>query len=250
MPLEVEEAVIGVRKKLQNTKYAQIGVNAIIRELNLQGRSPLPASTIKRILKREGLQRTKAQYVPKGKAYPKQEAVCANNVHQADFVGPRFIKEDGRFYSLNIMDIATYRIRVNPSRRKDDESVAEGFIRTWKKLGVPDLLQMDNELSSRGSNRWPHSLGLVLRLCLLMKIQFLFIPQGEPWRKGRLKTSKARLTKPFSVPNSSVLSKSSAQRHLILRSITMSTMYQSGENHWGLLLKTQKNSIGRKSVLW
>lgn len=63
-------------------------------------RSLLPASTIKRILKREGLQRTKEPYVPKGKAYPKQEAVCANNVHQADPVVPRFIEGHGRFYSL------------------------------------------------------------------------------------------------------------------------------------------------------
>ncbi len=197
MPLEVEKAVIGVRKKLQSTKYAQIGVNAINRELYLQGQSPLPASTIKRILKREGLQRTKAPYVPKGKVYPKLEAVYANNVHQADLVGPRFIKGDGRFYSLNIMDIATHRITLNPSRRKDDESVAEGLIRTWKKLGIPDFLQLDNELSFRGSNRWPHSLGLVLRLCLLMKVQSLFIPQGEPWRNGEIESFQGTFDKAF-----------------------------------------------------
>jgi len=193
----VEQLVIEARKKLQSTKYAQIGVNAINRELYLQGRSPLPASTIKRILKREGLQRTKAPYAPKGKAYPKQDAVCANNVHQADLVGPRFIKGDGRFYSLNIMDIATHRICLNPSRRKDDESVAEGLIRTWKNLGIPDFLQLDNELSFRGSNRWPHSLGLVLRLCLLMKVQPLFIPQGEPWRNGEIESFQNTFDKAF-----------------------------------------------------
>jgi putative transposase len=53
--IEIEEMVIEARGKLQNTKYAQIGVNAINRELYLQGLSPVPASTIKRILKREGL---------------------------------------------------------------------------------------------------------------------------------------------------------------------------------------------------
>ena len=89
MPLEVEKAVISVRKELQSTKHAQISVNAINRELYLQGRFPLPASTIKRILKREDLQRTKAPYAPKGKAYQKQEAVCANNIHQADLDSSR-----------------------------------------------------------------------------------------------------------------------------------------------------------------
>ncbi len=196
-PVKIEEAVIKVRKKLQTTKYAQIGVNAINRELYVQGTSPLPASTIKCILKREGLQRKKVPYVPKGKAYPKPEAICANNIHQADLVGPRFIKGDGRFYSLNIMDIATHRIKLNPSRRKNDESIAEGLIQTWKELGMPDFLQMDNELSFTGSNRYPHSLGLVLRLCLFLEIQPVFIPQGEPWRNGEIESFQDTFDKAF-----------------------------------------------------
>lgn len=196
-PAEIEEAVAEARKKLQKTKYAQIGLNAINRELYLQGIAPLPASTINRILKREGLIRKKAPRVSKGKAYPKLEAAFANNIHQADIVGPRYIKGDGRFYSLNIMDIATHRVKLNPSRRKDDESMAEGLIQTWKKLGPPDFLQMDNELSFRGSNRYPHSLGLVLRLCLLLKIQPMFIPQGEPWRNGEIESFQDTFDKAF-----------------------------------------------------
>ena len=196
-PVKIEEAVIKARKKLQTTKYAQIGVNAINRKLYVQGISPLPASTIKCILKREGLHRKKVPYVPKGKAYPKPKAVCANNIHQADLVGPRFIKGDGRFYSLNIMDIATHRIKLNPSRRKNDESITEGLIQTWKELGMPDFLQMDNELSFRGSNRYPHSLGLVLRLCLFLKIQPVFIPQGEPWRNGEIESFQDTFDKAF-----------------------------------------------------
>jgi putative transposase len=196
-PVEIEEAVINARKKLQNTKYAQIGVNAINRELYTQGLSPLPPATINRIIRRAGLLRKKTPYTPKGKAYPKLEAVYANNIHQADLIGPRFIKGDGRFYSLNVMDVATHRIKLNPSRRKDDESVAEGLIQTWKKLGVPDFLQMDNELSFRGSNRYPHSLGLVLRLSLLLKIQPVFIPQGEPWRNGEIESFQDTFDKAF-----------------------------------------------------
>jgi transposase InsO family protein len=196
-PIEIEQAVIDARKKLQSDKYAQIGVNAINRRLYLQGIPPLPETTIKRILRREGLVRKRRPYAPKGKAYPKPEAVCANNIHQADIVGPRFIKGDGRFYSLNVMDIATHRVTVSPSRRKDDESMATGLIRTWKTLGIPDFLQMDNELSFRGSNRYPHSLGLILRLSLLLKIQPVFIPQGEPWRNGEIESFQNTFDKAF-----------------------------------------------------
>jgi hypothetical protein len=95
------------------------------------------------------------------------------------------------------MDVATHRIKLNPSRRKDDESVAVGLIQTWKKLGIPDFLQMDNELSFRGSNRYPHSLGLVLRLSLLMSIQPMFIPQGEPWRNGEIESFQDTFDKAF-----------------------------------------------------
>ena len=34
------------------------------------------------------------------------------------------------------------------------------------------------------SNRYPHSFGLIIRLCLYLGIQSIFIPIGEPWRNG------------------------------------------------------------------
>jgi len=39
-------------------------------------------------------------------------------------------------------------------------------------------------LPSRGSNRYPHSFGLAIRLCLHLGIQPIFIPIKEPWRNG------------------------------------------------------------------
>jgi len=154
-PIEMKEMVIEVRRKLQNTKYAQIGVNAINRKLYLQGLAPLSASTIKHILSREGLQRKKLPCVPKRTPCPKPQALCVNNMHQANIVGPHYIRGDARFYSLNVMYIATHRITINRSHSKDDGSIAEALIGTWKKLGIPDFLQMDNELSFRASNRYP-----------------------------------------------------------------------------------------------
>lgn len=51
-------------------------------------------------------------------------------------------------------------------------------------MGLPDFLQIDNALSFRGSNRYPRSLGLMLRLCLFYGVHPVFIPVGEPWRNG------------------------------------------------------------------
>ena len=58
------------------------------------------------------------------------------------------------------------------------------MLRCWKAVGLPDFLQLDNELSFRGSNRYPRSPGLVIRLCLHFGVQPVFIPIGEPWRNG------------------------------------------------------------------
>lgn len=111
-----------------------------------------------------------------------------NNIHQADLVGPRYIKNDGRFFSLNIMDLYSHRVFLHPQRTKDDQAIAHGLIRCWKTLGMPDFLQFDNELAFRGSNRYPRSFGIVLRLCLSLGIEAVFIPIGEPWRNGTIES--------------------------------------------------------------
>jgi len=82
------------------------------------------------------------------------------------------------------MDIFSHRVYLEAQRTKDDRHIASSLMRCWKSVGMPDFLQLDNELSFRGSNRYPRSFGLVLKLCLFYGIQPVFIPIGEPWRNG------------------------------------------------------------------
>jgi len=194
---DIEGMVVQIRARLQQTKYAQIGANAINWELSKLGHSPLPTSTINSIIHRHGLVRETPRCAVKAKNYPALPALFPNSVHQMDLVGPRFIKGDGRWYSLNVIDMASHWITVNPMRTKEDHKIAQALIRTWKTLGIPDFVQMDNELSFRGSNRHPHSLGLVLRLCLAHRVQPIFIPVGEPWRNGTIERFQNTFDKTF-----------------------------------------------------
>ena len=114
-----------------------------------------------------------------------------------DLVGPRYIKGDGRFYSMNVMDLYSHRVFIESSRTKEDDNIAHGLLRCWKSMGLPDFLQIDNELSFRGSNRYPRSLGIVLRLCLNFGIQPVFIPVGEPWRDGVIERFNETYDKKF-----------------------------------------------------
>jgi hypothetical protein len=82
------------------------------------------------------------------------------------------------------MDLLSHQIYIESQRTKEDHQIASSLLRCWKAVGLPDFLQLDNELSFRGSNRHPRSPGLVIRLCLHFGVQPVFIPIGEPWRNG------------------------------------------------------------------
>jgi transposase-like protein len=196
-PAEIERRIVQIRVSLQQNPYAQIGANAINWQLHRRGLPSVPVSTINRVLKRHNLISKKRTYQAKGRPYPDRASLGPNNIHQIDLVGPRFIKHDGRFYCLNVMDVNTHRVKLNPCRRKQDISIAQGLIDSWKYLGLPDFVQMDNELSFRGSNRYPHSFGLVIRLCLSLDIQPLFIPMGEPWRNPEIESFQNTFDKTF-----------------------------------------------------
>jgi len=64
-------------------------------------------------------------------------------------------------------------------------------------MGLPDYLQLDNELSFRGSNKYPRSFGLVIRLCFHFGVQPVFIPAGEPWRNGVIEKFNDTYNKKF-----------------------------------------------------
>jgi len=101
-----------------------------------------------------------------------------------DLVGPRYIKADGRFYSFNIIDVETHTCFTKPIRAKSLNEIVNAIATFWNEYGFLDALQMDHELSFRGSNRYPRSFGAVVRFALSQGVASAFIPINEPWRNG------------------------------------------------------------------
>lgn len=147
---------------------------------------PIPSlRTINRILVRNDLtNRRTGRYQPKGKAYPVLPAELPNQTHQADLVGPRYLKGPVRFYSLNVVDLSTGRCGIEPLYSRSGQSVIDGFGDIWKRMGMPEHLQVDNEMSFYGSPTHPRGMGPLIRLCLHHNIALWFIPIKEPWRNG------------------------------------------------------------------
>ncbi len=165
------------------------GAQAILWELEEQDIQPLPSMrTINRILSRNDLtHRRTGRYEPKGVPNPSLPAKSPNYRHQADFVGPRHLRgEEGtiRFYSLNVVDLATGRCGTQILFSRSGDAVYTAFWAVWDRLGMPRHLQVDNEMAFYGSPTHPRGMGPLIRLCLHYGIELWFIPPSEPWRNG------------------------------------------------------------------
>ena len=165
------------------------GAQAILWELEEQRIQPLPSlRTINRILSRHDLtHRRTGRYEPKGTRYPALPASAPNFRHQADFVGPRHLRGKAgplRFYSMNVVDLATGRCGTQPLLSRSADAVYQAFWAIWSRLGIPHHLQVDNEMVFYGSPTHPRGMGPLIRLCLHYGVELWFTPQSEPWRNG------------------------------------------------------------------
>lgn len=197
-PDEIEKAVKMVRLELYNEGLF-CGSQAILGELEELGIQSLPSlRTIDRILSRNALtHRRIGRYKSKGRLYPKLEGYALNEVHQADWVGPLYLLGPIRYYSLNAVDLATGRCGVQPSISKSGQSVFDAYWRIWRRLGIPQNLQVDNEMGFLGSPTHPRGMGPLIRLCLHQGIELWFIPMREPWRNGVVEKSNDHYQQKF-----------------------------------------------------
>jgi putative transposase len=178
--IETEQQILLIRQELMKEKMAQIGAISIQYECERRGIKPVPPVwTINRVIAKHGL----SKQVTLQKA-PKEYPDLFWHTHQLDLVGPRYIKGDGKFYSVNLIDTTTHSCFTKATRTKATEGIVETIASFWKTHGMPDALQMDNELAFRGSNRYPRSFGNVVRFALSQGVAPVFIPNGEPWRNG------------------------------------------------------------------
>ena len=184
-PSEIEKIVEMVRLNLYNKGHF-CGNQAIQWELIDMEVQPVPSlSTIGRILlRRELTHRRTGRYIPKGKTYPELPALLPNQTHQVDLVGPRYLTGPIRFYSLNAVDTAINRCAIEPMPSKAAQSVLDAVYAAWLRMGIPENLQVDNELAFYGSPTHPRGMGPLIRLCLHYGVHLWFIPPSEPWRNG------------------------------------------------------------------
>jgi putative transposase len=191
----IEQLIIEIRRKLEKTAYAQIGAISIQWELKKLHIEPPPVWVIDRIIRRHHLTHKKSKISKKENEYPDYSSVFT---HQLDIVGPRYLYNNSKkYYFSNIIDTTSHCVHINAIDSKASVGVVNSVIRFWKQFGIPDYLQMDNELSFRGSNRYPHSFSKLIRFVLSQGVVPIFIPQAEPWRNGIIEKFNDTFDKKF-----------------------------------------------------
>lgn len=190
---EVRQAIVSIRDRLTrrrgaHARYRLAGAPTIQHELEGLGYAPLPSlRAIDRVL--QHTHRTcptfRIQPTATSLAYPGPRARYSNHVHQFDVVGPRYLKgSHARYYFLVYKDAYDLTPYVEFHRAPNLDMVLAFVVRAWQRLGLPRYLQVDNDPLWAGTGRWPASLNRFIRLALLVKVELVFIPEGEPWWNG------------------------------------------------------------------
>ena len=176
----MEEEIIAARQELTESPYLESGAYAIWHKLDKEEVNPPSIASINRILNRNNLLKRKVRYQKSNIEYPEAPV----NMQIMDLIGPRYIRGGKRFYLLTIISNDTRHAGVYPILSKTGNDITQSVVSFWKDYSIPDFLQLDNELSFKGSNRHPRGLGILLRTAMQFNVTPRFIPVGEPWRNG------------------------------------------------------------------
>jgi len=194
---ELETLVVNVRKSLmdgenEDTKYRCIGAEEIqlrMHELGSSEGDTPSLSTIKRIIKRNKLLiQKRKRYVrcKSKKRYTLLNPTKVNEVHQMDFIGPRYIKGYGAISSLNLIDVVGNKAYIQQYAGRSIDTVIEFLLDCWTNNAIPKYLQMDNGAYSCGDLRDARHFSRVVRLCLCFGVEPVFIAPRKPWMNGTI----------------------------------------------------------------
>jgi transposase InsO family protein len=193
IPPHIERAILSVRRRLAarappGTRYSLLGAATIRQELEVLGLSPLPSlRTIERVLARSHLTCPPLRLARRltHADYPGPQAHDTNQLHQVDVVGPRFLQgQQHPYYFLVCKDAFDQAVSIAFVDDRRMATILAFLVQAWQQLGLPEKAQFDNGKEFCGFGRWPGSLSRVIRLCLRLQVEPVFIPEGSPQRHG------------------------------------------------------------------
>lgn len=192
-PAHIEQAVIAIRRRLAahatpQTRDSLIGAPQIRAELEALGYTPLPGiRTIEHSMDRAGLSCPPLRLAPRitRNPYPVPQAQDSNDLHQIDLVDPRYLTGDStRYYFLICKDVYDRAVYMEFANSRKMATILDFVVHTWQQLGLPNHVQFDNGREFCGFGTSARFLTRLIRLCLRVGIEVVFIPPGKPQHNG------------------------------------------------------------------
>jgi transposase InsO family protein len=181
----IRQLMVQTRRRLVKQKVGLIGARAVRRELRkVIGSKSLPSlSTIKRVLRTRGL--IAQPHQAKRVYFPKPLQVVSGSLHALDWTC-RYLEEGPKIYAFHTLNMRTRACTQTIATDKSYETVRAHSLHTWKTLGIPHFLQLDNDAAFCGGYKAPRIFGQFVRLCLSLGIELIFLPIAQPEHNGEV----------------------------------------------------------------
>lgn len=190
-PDRIKQMVMRIREEREKGKrakyqYTLVSAQAIYYELRELHVSPLPSPrTIHLWLKQARRIPERKVRKPPNPTYPVLPCKAVNDVQELDFKGPLYLQDRAhKYYLMVLRDKVSKKTALRALANKSMDAILDFLVDAWQRMGCPKRLKMDNCLDFRGSNLYPRSPSKLVRVCLDLGIQPVFIPLREPWRNG------------------------------------------------------------------
>lgn len=176
--------IVQTRRRLVKQPVGLIGARAIRRELrNVLGKHSPSLPTIKRVLQTHGLVATPTQA---SRAYfPKPLTTVVATLHAMDWTC-RYLEDGPKVYAFHTLNLRTRACTQTIAADKSSDTVIGHCLNTWKTLGIPQFLQLDNDAAFCGGYKAPRVFGQFVRRCLYLGIALIFLPIAEPECNGEV----------------------------------------------------------------
>ena len=181
-PSEAVKLVVRIRKRFAKSPVGHVGARAIRQELwRHRLLTPVPSiKTINRWLKEAALIASPPEPVTEA-YYPMPHWRDEVVIFACDWT-ERYFTGGEKVFVFHTIDHRSHALAQTLHSDKSTASTCAHLLEGCAQLGIPDLLQLDNDAAFTGLGRAPRVLGRFVRLALYLGIELLFIPPGEAKR--------------------------------------------------------------------
>src|SRR3990172_857722 len=145
--------IVQTRRRLVKQSVGLTGARAIRRELRkVLGKQTPSLPTIKRVLQTHGLVSKPTEASPA--YFPKPLTTVKGTLHAMDWTC-RYNEEGPKVYAFHTLNLRTRACSQTIAADKSSATVIRHCLNTWKTLGIPQFLQLDNDAAFCGGYKAP-----------------------------------------------------------------------------------------------